>query len=112
MQVKYDKEADAKYVRIKRGKIHETQELEDWLLVDCDKDGEVLGVEILDASEHEVECTTISNTLVGIRTHEKEEYRPEKIRQKMEDMRDKALAVDACIEPSAAVAKRVQVASV
>ena len=52
MEIKYDKKIDAKYVYIKKGEIAYTKKEQDWLLFDCAKNGDVLGVEILDASQH------------------------------------------------------------
>ncbi len=54
METTYDKKYDIKYVRIKKGKIAQTKEEHDWLLLDCDQNGDILGIEILDASIHEV----------------------------------------------------------
>lgn len=50
MEIKYDKKADAAYFRIRKGKIANTKELAKKVLVDLDKKGNVLGVEILNAS--------------------------------------------------------------
>ncbi len=53
MKVVYDKEIDSKYVKIGTGRrVAKTKKLEDWLLVDHDAKGNVIGVEILWASEH------------------------------------------------------------
>ena len=65
MEIKYDKKIDAKYVRIKKGKIAHTKKEQDWLLFDCAKNGDVLGVEILDASKHLVSLSTIAGKLFG-----------------------------------------------
>ena len=65
MEIKYDKKIDAKYVRIKKAKIARTKKEQDWLLFDCDKNGDVLGVEILDASKHLVSFFTIAGKLFG-----------------------------------------------
>ncbi|MEK6850674.1 MAG: DUF2283 domain-containing protein [Nanoarchaeota archaeon] len=55
MRTEFDKEADATYVyfkEIKNGEVAETITLNDSVNIDLDKDGKVLGIEILDASEH------------------------------------------------------------
>ena len=65
MEIKYDKKIDAKYVRIKNGKITHTKKEQDWLLFDCAKNGDVLGVEILDASKHLVSLSTVAGELVS-----------------------------------------------
>ena len=65
METKYDKKIDAKYVQIKKGKIAHTKKEQEWLLFDCAKNGDVLGVEILNASKHLVSLSTIAGKLFG-----------------------------------------------
>ncbi len=55
MRIEFDKEADAAYIyfkEIENGEVAETITLNDSMNVDLDKEGKVLGIEILDASEH------------------------------------------------------------
>jgi len=52
MQIEHDKIADAKYIRIKKGKIMRTKKESDWLLLDLAKNGDILGIEILQASKN------------------------------------------------------------
>lgn len=47
----YDKEADAAYFKVKKGKVARTVELQNWLLADMDKKGVLLGVEMLFVSD-------------------------------------------------------------
>lgn len=68
METKYDKKIDAKYVRIKKGKIAHTKKERDWLLFDYAENGDVLGVEILNASKHFISFRTIKEKLVGYST--------------------------------------------
>jgi uncharacterized protein YuzE len=49
MKTTYDKEANALYVRFSDGKIVETEELRPGLMVDFDKDGRIVAIEMLDA---------------------------------------------------------------
>lgn len=65
MKVQYDKSSDAKYIRLKRGKVAWTEREEDWLLFDYSLRGEVLGIEILNASKHPVGVSVAGNHLVG-----------------------------------------------
>lgn len=51
MKVTYDKIADAMYVYFRKSKVAKTIELSDRLIVDTDKLGRVIGLEILDASK-------------------------------------------------------------
>ncbi len=52
MKINHDTTIDAKYVSLKGGKIFETKPLKDWLILDLNKKGEILGIEILDASKN------------------------------------------------------------
>ncbi|HEV8666952.1 MAG TPA: DUF2283 domain-containing protein [Candidatus Paceibacterota bacterium] len=62
MKATYDKVADAMYFRFKTGKISRTQKLEDKLIVDLDKKGNILGLEILDASS-QISKQNIASTI-------------------------------------------------
>ena len=66
MKVSYDKSIDAKYVTFKKGKIFATKPLNSWLFLDINKKGEVLGIEILDASTNEVVLQTDGMNLTAI----------------------------------------------
>lgn len=50
MKINYDKIADALYIRVNTGKVGKTVKLADRLIVDLDKTGNILGMEILGAS--------------------------------------------------------------
>lgn len=50
MKINYDKIADAIYFSMKKGKIAKTLEMNERLIVDVDKKGNILGIEMLDAS--------------------------------------------------------------
>ena len=52
MKVKYDKKTDAMYMEFSRGKYFQSRKVSDSVLVDEDKKGKILGVEILDASKN------------------------------------------------------------
>lgn len=71
MEINYDKETDSKYVQIKKGVVTHTKEKMDWLFFDCNKKGEVIGVEILNASEHPINLITLNDTLVDCSLEEK-----------------------------------------
>ena len=55
MKIEYDKEVDAAYIYIKypikEGEAVNNVKLKDNIIVDFDKDGKLLGVEVLDASK-------------------------------------------------------------
>lgn len=50
MKITYDKEVDALYVSFKKGRVQETKRLGANFLVDVDNKGNILGLEVLDAS--------------------------------------------------------------
>ena len=50
MNIKYDKIADALYLMIKKDKVNKTIEVNDRLILDLNKKGDVVGVEMLDYS--------------------------------------------------------------
>jgi uncharacterized protein YuzE len=47
IKFEYDRESDAAYLRIRRGKVIESEEVEPGLIVDLGADDQVVGVEIL-----------------------------------------------------------------
>lgn len=47
MKIRYDHEADAMYIQVIDGKFDHNNVLDDYTIVDFDKKGNVLGVEIL-----------------------------------------------------------------
>ena len=50
MKIEYDKKVDALYVAFKKGKIAKTLKVGTNFLADVDRNGNILGLEILDAS--------------------------------------------------------------
>jgi len=52
MRVRYDEEADALYIKLQEGGYHESDEIKDGFILDYDIDGNIIGIEILDASIH------------------------------------------------------------
>lgn len=51
MKVKYDKEVDVLYILLSEKKIKESDEDKPGVILDYDKDGSVVGIEILNASK-------------------------------------------------------------
>jgi len=51
MKIRYDKDADAMYIKIRDGKIDKTKKIDDNTLLDMDKDGNLLGIELLFVKE-------------------------------------------------------------
>lgn len=52
MKMKYDKKVDAVYIELAKGKYNITRKISDAVVVDEDKSGKVLGIEILDATKN------------------------------------------------------------
>ncbi len=51
MKVKYDKEVDVLYIGFSEEKIEESDEDKPGIILDYDKDGSIVGIEILNASK-------------------------------------------------------------
>lgn len=52
MKIRYDEQADAISIRFKQSRYHESDEISDGVILDYDRKGRVIGIEILDASRH------------------------------------------------------------
>ena len=52
MKIKYDPKVDAVYIEFAKGRYEHTRKVSDVVLVDEDKKGKILGVEILDAKKN------------------------------------------------------------
>ncbi len=52
MKIKYDSKVDAMYIELAKGKYDASREISPSVVVDEDKNGKVLGIEILDATEN------------------------------------------------------------
>ena len=63
MEVRYDKEVDAMYIYAEKGEYSISEEIGDGVVIDISKDGRVIGIEILDASE-KFSPTVLKNMVV------------------------------------------------
>ena len=52
MRISYDEKADALYIRLKETTYYESEEIREGVLLDYDDKGNLIGLEILDASEY------------------------------------------------------------
>ena len=52
VQVEYDKKADALYIWVRKGKYDISEELAENVILDLDKTGRIIGIEVLDASKN------------------------------------------------------------
>jgi uncharacterized protein YuzE len=51
MKIEYSKEADAIYVYFKEDFVASSKEVEDGVVIDFDKKGQLIGIEVLDVSQ-------------------------------------------------------------
>ena len=47
MEIRYDKEVDAMYIKLSEGRYLESEELEDGVIIDFSDEGKIIGLEIL-----------------------------------------------------------------
>jgi uncharacterized protein YuzE len=52
VQVEYDKKADAMYIWIRKAKYDISEELAENVILDLDKNGRIIGIEVLGASKN------------------------------------------------------------
>jgi uncharacterized protein YuzE len=51
MKIQYSKEDDAIYVYFKEEYVAKSKEIEDGVVIDFDKNGQIIGIEVLDVSQ-------------------------------------------------------------
>tara|TARA_Y100000310_G_scaffold55785_1_gene51132 strand:+ start:164 stop:373 length:210 start_codon:yes stop_codon:yes gene_type:complete len=51
MEITFDKDADAMYIKFLRGKFAKNKKIDDFTIIDIDENGQVLGIELLDVSK-------------------------------------------------------------
>ncbi len=51
MEINYDKEADAVYIEFQKGEFAKNKKIDEFTIIDLDKKGNILGIEILEASK-------------------------------------------------------------
>ena len=51
MEITYDKEADAIYIKFKEGKFAKNKKVDDFTILDLDNEDTILGIELLDVSK-------------------------------------------------------------
>ncbi len=59
MKVSYDGAEDVLYIELRDGRVIETEEFRPGLFVDLDDEGRIVGIELVDASEHVEEPASI-----------------------------------------------------
>lgn len=67
MKIQYDSKVDALYIELAKGKYDASREMSETIIVDEDKKGNVLGIEILEASKT-IPAFDPHNTFVSIQS--------------------------------------------
>ena len=50
MEISFDKEADAMYIEFRKGEFAKNKKVDDFTIIDLDKDDKILGIELLEVS--------------------------------------------------------------
>lgn len=50
MEISYNKEADAMYIEFRKGEFAKNKKIDDFTIIDLDKNGKILGIGLLDVS--------------------------------------------------------------
>ncbi|MBS3166498.1 DUF2283 domain-containing protein [Candidatus Woesearchaeota archaeon] len=51
MEITYDKEADAMYIEFRKGEFAKNKKVDDFTIIDLDKNENILGIELLNVSK-------------------------------------------------------------
>jgi len=51
MEITYDKEANAMYIKFREGSFASNKKIDDFTIIDLDADENILGIELLDVSD-------------------------------------------------------------
>ena len=52
MRIRYNEKSDALYIRFREQKYFESDEIKEGFILDYDQNGNIIGIEILDASDY------------------------------------------------------------
>ena len=52
MRIRYNEKSDALYIRFREEKYFESDEIKEGFILDYDQNGNIIGIEILDASDY------------------------------------------------------------
>ena len=65
MKIEYDQQADAMYIRLRAGKVIESEEVRPGVVLDFGDQGQVLGIEMLDVSQRTDNPRELAMELIG-----------------------------------------------
>lgn len=51
MEISYDKEADAIYIEFRKGEFFKNKKIDDFTMIDLDRENNLLGIELLNVSK-------------------------------------------------------------
>jgi len=51
MEIAYDKDADAMYIEFRKGTFARNHKMDDFTIIDYDKEGNILGIELLEVKK-------------------------------------------------------------
>ena len=51
MEISYDKDADAVYIKLREGEFAKNKSVDEFTILDLDAEGNILGIEIIEASK-------------------------------------------------------------
>ena len=51
MEISYDKDADAMYIEFRKGEFAKNKKVDNFTIIDMDKEENILGIELLDVSK-------------------------------------------------------------
>ncbi|MBS3137509.1 DUF2283 domain-containing protein [Candidatus Woesearchaeota archaeon] len=51
MEITFDKKANAMYIEFRKGEFSKNKKVDDFTIIDFDKDGNMLGIELLDITK-------------------------------------------------------------
>ena len=52
--IRYDPKADALYIKIRDGKVADSEEISDGIIIDYDEDGNIIGIEVVEFSKKKI----------------------------------------------------------
>ncbi|MEM3574598.1 MAG: DUF2283 domain-containing protein [Candidatus Bathyarchaeia archaeon] len=58
-RISYDHESDTLYVRVREGRVAESDEVDDGIIVDYDEGGNIVGIEVLGFSERKMDLNEL-----------------------------------------------------
>ncbi|MEM2026593.1 MAG: DUF2283 domain-containing protein [Candidatus Bathyarchaeia archaeon] len=58
-RIRYEPDADALYIWIREGRVADSEEVSDGVIIDYDEEGNILGIEILEFSKRKIDLNEL-----------------------------------------------------